>query len=79
MCTTIIRYSIEELNKIGNEIDSLLSQNIIDNLMEIKLNNKFIKKDYDHLELINYVSLGRELNNKTIFKKIKRRGRKRSQ
>lgn len=34
------------------------------------LNNQFIKKDYDHLELINYVSLGRELNNKTIFKKI---------
>lgn len=44
MCTTIIRYSIEELNKIGNGIDSLLSQNIIDNLMEIKLNNKFIKR-----------------------------------
>lgn len=34
------------------------------------LNNRFVKKNYDHLELINFISLGRELNNKTIFKKI---------
>lgn len=43
MCT-VLKYSISELTEIGSDIDAILSQNIIDSLMEIKNNNKFIKR-----------------------------------
>jgi asparagine synthase (glutamine-hydrolysing) len=36
------------------------------------LKNNFVDKDYDINEIINFVSLGREINNKTIFKNIKK-------
>ena len=34
------------------------------------LNNKIIKKNYNYKELINFITLGRELNNKTIYQNI---------
>tara|TARA_B110000208_G_scaffold47182_1_gene62566 strand:- start:129 stop:1058 length:930 start_codon:yes stop_codon:yes gene_type:complete len=36
----IIRYSIEDINKIETEIDTILDQDIINKLLEIKKNNK---------------------------------------
>lgn len=34
------------------------------------LNNKIIKKNYNYKEIINFITLGRELNNKTIYQNI---------
>jgi len=39
----IIRYTIEEINEIETQIDTILDQEIIDKLIEIKKNNKSFK------------------------------------
>ena len=40
---SIIRYTIEEINEIETQIDTILDQEIIDKLIEIKKNNKSFK------------------------------------
>lgn len=42
--TSIITYSIEDILKIGENITAILNEDIINKLLEIKQNNRFIKK-----------------------------------
>ena len=44
MSNDIIRYDIHIINEIESKIDTILDQDIIDKLLEIKKNNKFLKK-----------------------------------
>ena len=44
MTTEIIRYTIDYINTIESSIDTILDQDSIDKLLEIKKNNKFLKK-----------------------------------
>ena len=46
MTNNIIRYTIEEIDAIESTIDAVLDQEIIDKLLEIKKNNKFLKKSH---------------------------------
>lgn len=41
---SVIKYSIEEINEIESKIDTILDNDIIEKLLEIKKNNKFLKK-----------------------------------
>jgi len=44
MSTDILRYAIDYINEIESNIDTILDQDSIDKLLEIKKNNKFLKK-----------------------------------
>ena len=44
MSNDIIRYTIEQINTIESKIDTILDDEIIQKLLEIKKNNRFLKK-----------------------------------
>jgi len=44
MSNDIIRYTIEQINLIESKIDTVLDDEIIQKLLEIKQNNRFLKK-----------------------------------